>query len=128
MNTRSTAPDTVRTPHTNLWKSARLLSCIVLSAALLSACHKEDPELLRKNEEQKAEIKRLEGEIAVLDEKLKNAPQDRSDDLAAARQEAAGQEAEIANLEKEVSAMEARKAALETEYNQYRDKYPLKSN
>jgi predicted RNase H-like nuclease (RuvC/YqgF family) len=128
MNSHPTFRNPTRTQNMTMRNSAIWLSCLILSGALLPSCHKEDPALLRKNEEQKAEIKRLEGELAVLDEKLKNAPPDRSEDLAAVRKDAESQEAEIANLEKEVPELQARKKALETEFKQYREKYPVKSN
>lgn len=118
----------VRPLNTILRNSLIWISCFALTGPLLPSCHKDDPVLLRKNEEQKAEIKRLESELAVLDEKLKNAPPDRADDLATARKEAENLDVEITKLEKEVSELQARKKALETEFNQYRDKYPIKSN
>ncbi len=104
------------------------ISCLAFAGSLLPSCHKDDPVLLRKNQEQKAEIKRLESELAVLEEKLKNAPPDHGEDLAAARKEAENQASEIANLEKEVSGLQERKKVLESELNRYRDSHPVKSN
>ena len=124
-------PATLKTGSlpSHLGKHLLILVAVSLTTAIFPSCHKqEDPALLQKNEQQKAEIKRLEGEVAVLDEKLKNAPADRSEDLANARKEAATQQEELSKLEKEVAIMEARKTKIEGEFKQYREKYPVKTN
>jgi seryl-tRNA synthetase len=88
----------------------------------LSAC-RENPELVRKREEQRAEIKRLEGEIALMDEKLKTIPVTREEDLAKARQELEAQKQETARLEQDISGLESRKRQLEKEFADYKVKY-----
>jgi chromosome segregation ATPase len=99
-------------------------ACLLLS---LCSC-KENPELLRKREEQRAEIKRLEGELAVIEEKLKDIPPDRTKELLLAKAEADTQASEIETLEKEVATLDAKKKELEAKFADYRRKYPVKSN
>jgi septal ring factor EnvC (AmiA/AmiB activator) len=89
---------------------------------VLSAC-RENPELVRKREEQRAEIKRLEGEIALMEEKLKNIPETREEDLAKARQELEAQNQESTRLEQDISGLESRKRQLEKEFTDYKVKY-----
>ncbi|MCU0796934.1 MAG: hypothetical protein MUF31_13485 [Akkermansiaceae bacterium] len=100
-----------------------------LSAAALSlvlASCGDDPELVRKREEQRAELRKLRSELDVLDERLKNAPKDRSADLAKLEEETAAREEKISALETEVAALEAKKKELEAEFEDYRRKYPIR--
>ena len=103
----------------------RRLLCLPLACLLATSCG-DDPELVRKREEQRAEIRRLRSELDVLDERLKNAPEDRSADLAKLEKETAEREARITALETEVAGLEERKKALEEEFEAYRRKYPLR--
>lgn len=96
-----------------------------VSAALLASCG-DDPELVAKREKQKTEITRLNGELALVQEKLKNLPPDVSADLENAKKQSEEQTAEIANLEKEVAELQARKRTLQTEFDEYRAKYQTK--
>lgn len=82
--------------------------------------------LVAKREKQKAEISRLNGELALIEEKLKNMPPDVSEELDAARKKTEEQSAEISILEKEISGLDARKRALQSEFDSYRAKYQLK--
>lgn len=100
-----------------------------IACFLLLACScKENPELVRKREEQRAEIKRLQGELAVVEEKLKDIPPDRTKELVIAKGEADAQASEIETLEKEVATLDAKKKELEAKFADYRRKYPVKSN
>jgi hypothetical protein len=94
-------------------------------AISLTAC-RENPVLVEKREKQKVEITRLNGELSLLEEKLKNMPPDVSDDLAKAKIQTEEQAAEVARLETEITALEARKRALQREFDAYRAKYQLK--
>jgi len=67
--------------------TAKFLPLLLSSLPLVLGACRENPELVRKREEQRAEIKRLEGEIALIDEKLKAIPVIHEDDLAKARKE-----------------------------------------
>lgn len=107
-------------------KFSHLLAVALLPLAVTSC--KDDPELVRKREEQKTEIKRLQSEIALLDEKLKDTPPDRTRELEAARKQVSDQETELAGLEKDVLDLESRKRQLEAEYSSYKAKYLLNSN
>lgn len=106
----------------------RIRHLYVLTSALALCCAScgDDPKLVAKREQQKAEISRLKGELALLEEKLKNLPPDVSEDLAKAKKESEVQTAEIASLETEVAALDARKRELQSEFDSYRAKYQLK--
>lgn len=93
----------------------------------LTSC-KDSPELVLKREEQRTEIKRLEGELSILNEKVKNMPPDRSKELAAAKVTAEAQATELARLEKEIATLDARKRELDKNFSDYRSKYLVKSN
>jgi hypothetical protein len=95
----------------------------VLAAALVCASCGQDPKLVEKREKQKAEIAALKGELALIEAKLKNLPPDVSDDLAAAKKEAAERSGEVRKLEAEVAALEDRKRSLQADYDAYRAKY-----
>ncbi|MEO7340409.1 MAG: hypothetical protein ABI073_05990 [Luteolibacter sp.] len=86
----------------------------------------EDPKLVEKREQQKAEITRLKGDLALVEEKLKNLPPDVSADLASAKEVSEKQNAETARLESEVAALGARKRSLQNEFDAYRSKYQVK--
>jgi chromosome segregation ATPase len=102
---------------------------LILPSLLLSltcsSCDKEDPRLLEKREQQKAEIVRLTGELNLLEEKLKNLPPDVTKDLEKAAQQAEQQAAEVIKLEAEAADLDARKRALQKEFDAYRAKYPV---
>jgi Tfp pilus assembly protein PilN len=109
--------------------SSKFFQMTATCGLLLSLCAcKDNPELVRKREEQRTEIKRLEGELSVLEEKLKDIPPDRTKELILAKGEADAQTVEIEKLEQEVTVLDARKKELETRFSEYRRKYPLKSN
>jgi DNA repair exonuclease SbcCD ATPase subunit len=94
--------------------------------AIACASCGDDPKLVEKREKQKAEIARLRGEIALVEEKLKNLPPDVSEEVEKARKQSEKQTAEIAKLESEVTELEARKRTLQSEFDVYKSKYQLK--
>jgi chromosome segregation ATPase len=94
--------------------------------AMSCASCSDDPKLVEKREKQKAEITRLKGELALIEEKLKSLPPDVSADLAEAKQLSEKQAAEVAGLETEVAALETKKRALQGEFDAYRAKYQVK--
>jgi hypothetical protein len=98
---------------------------LVLFSFFFTSCS-DDPKLVEKREKQKAEIIRLKGELAFIEEKLKSLPADVSADLAEARKLSEKQAAEVAELEKEVAGLEARKRSLQSEFDAYKVKYQLK--
>ena len=100
-------------------------SIIALSIITLTSCG-DDPKLVEKREKQKAEITRLKGEIALIEEKLKSLPADVSSDFAQAKQTAEKQNAEVERLESEVASLDAKKRSLQKEYDAYRIKYQVK--
>lgn len=100
-------------------------SLVALLALALASCG-EDPKLVEKREKQRAEITKLKGEVALIEEKLKNLPPDVSSDLAEAKAASEKQNAEVAALESEVAALDARKRSLQGEFDAYRTKYQVK--
>ena len=100
-------------------------SALLLAILCCPSCG-DDPKLVEKRDKQRAEIARLKGEIALIEEKLKNMPPDVTAELATARKRADEQAAEVAKLETEVAELEARKRAMQAEFDTYRAKYQLK--
>jgi len=98
---------------------------VALSLLTFVSCS-EDPKLVEKREKQKVEITKLKGDVALIDEKLKNLPPDVSGELAEAKEVSAKQSAEVARLEAEVASLDARKRALQSEFDAYRVKYQVK--
>ena len=84
-------------------------SLIPILIAFACASCGEDPKLVEKHEKQKAEVARLKGELALVEEKLKNMPADVSEDLEKAKKQAGEQAAEAAGVGKENPPPEARK-------------------
>lgn len=103
----------------------RPYALVALSLLSFVSCS-EDPKLVEKREKQKIEITQLKGDVALIEEKLKNLPPDVSADLAEAKQVSEKQSAEVAKLESEVAALDARKRALQSEFDAYRVKYQVK--
>jgi peptidoglycan hydrolase CwlO-like protein len=97
----------------------------VMLALVFTSCS-DDPKLVEQKEKQKAEIIRLKGELAFIEEKLKSLPADVTTDLADARKLSEKQTAEVAELEKEVAGLEARKRSLQAEFDAYKVKYQVK--
>lgn len=97
----------------------------VLLTLFCASCS-DDPKLVEKREQQKAEISRLKGELALIDEQLKSLPPDVSTDLAEAKQLSGKQSAEVAALETEVAALDAKKRALQKEFDAYQAKYRVR--
>jgi septal ring factor EnvC (AmiA/AmiB activator) len=107
-------------------KTLSFKSCALLLAVLCCASCGDDPKLVEKRDQQRAEIARLKGEIALIEEKLKNMPPDVTAELDATRKRAEEQTTEVAKLESEVAELEARKRAMQAEFDSYRAKYQLK--
>jgi chromosome segregation ATPase len=107
-------------------KPPALAIFLAVAAALSCASCGDDPKLVEQREKQKSEITRLKGELALIDEKLKNLPPDVSAELAEAKKLSETQNAEIAALEAEVSGLEDKKRALESEFQSYQVKYQVK--
>ncbi len=99
---------------------------LLLAGSFLFTSCGDDPELVRKRKEQDLEIARLRGEVALVEEKLRNLPPDRSAELAEAREQAEQQKAEVERLEAEIAELEARKRSLESEFEDYRRKYVVR--
>lgn len=98
------------------------LSAALFCGLLLTSCG-DDPELVARKEQQQAEIAKLRGEIALLDEKLRNMPADVSGELEKAKEIEESQKAEIARLEGEIADLQTKKRELGKEFDVYRAKY-----
>jgi len=86
----------------------------------------ESKELVAKRDQQVAEIARLKGELALLDEKLKNAPPDQSEQLLEAKKKSEEQVSEIARLETEIAELSEKKQVLQSEFKEYQSKYTIR--
>lgn len=102
----------------------RNFTMLLFCSMAFSACG-DDPVLVEKREKQKAEIVRLKGEFALIEEKLKNLPPDVSAELAETKTLSAKQTAEVEKLEAEVAGLEARKRTLRDEFEAYQRKYQI---
>lgn len=100
----------------------------VASFGVIVACAScgEDPGLVAKRDAQKSELARLNGELALIQEKLKNMPPDVSEDLEKAKVLEEQKSAEIEQLEGELADLTERKRALQAEFDAYRAKYQIK--
>jgi peptidoglycan hydrolase CwlO-like protein len=99
-------------------------SLILLIPLLFPSCG-EDPKLIEKKNTQDAEISRLKGEVALVEEKLKNLPPDVSEELQEKRKEISDQQAEIKKLEMEIQEQQERKNTLQREFDAYKAKYKI---
>ena len=97
-------------------------ACLAIVATFFCVCCGDDVELIEKKNSQAAEITRLQGEIALIEEKLRTLPPDLSGELESKRKEIAAQEAEIKQLEAKIREQEERKNALQQEFSAYRAK------
>ncbi len=97
---------------------------IVAVFFLVVGC-KDDPELVKKREQQKIEIERLKGEIAIKEEMIQSMPIDKSHELAQAKAKAELQTSEVEKLENEVADLQKQKRTLDDEVENYKKKYPL---
>lgn len=104
----------------------KLIPFLIVAAfgAVLSSC--DSPELVRKRDQQALEITKLKGELSVVEERLKDIPPDRTEDLSVIEQEAKTQQEEITKLEGEIKDLEAKKESVEKEFQEYKRKYVIR--
>lgn len=105
-------------------KSILHYTLLLTVSIAVSSC--ESPELARKRDQQLLEIARLKGELALVEEKMKALPPDRSESLAKAEAEEAAQNEEMKKLESEIADLEVKKKALEKEFEDYKSKYVIR--
>ncbi|MEP4078960.1 hypothetical protein [Haloferula sp.] len=101
-------------------------TAIAILSSLLAASCGDDPELVRKRDQQRAEIRKLEGELSILKEQLKDAPKDRSAELKELQGKVKSEREQIATLEKEVADLESQRRKLDREFEDYRQTYPVR--
>ncbi len=104
----------------------RLFTALIITLCFAVISCGDDPELVAKRDQQQAELRRLEGELMLLEQKLDKPPPDRREDLEALEAQIARDRAEIASLEEQVPELEARRRELELELQQYQRDYPLR--
>lgn len=105
-----------------LYRPWPLAALLVLA---ITSCD-DDPALIEKREKQRAEVIKLKGEIALIEERIKSMPADVSEELTAAKQVAAENAAEVEKLETEVAALEAKRRSLQDDFDTYRIRYQAK--
>lgn len=105
-------------------KNSILLSVGAAFVVILSSC--DSPEMVRQRDEQALEITKLRGELAVIEEKLKDLPADKTADLATIEEEAKTQQEEITKLEAEIKDLEENKKSVEKEFEDYKRKYVIR--
>jgi len=103
-----------------------VLPAIAILISVFATSCGDDPELVRKRDTQRAEIRRLEGELSLLQEQLKDAPKDRSTELKELQVRVSSEKEQISELEKEVADLESKKRELEREFADYKQKYRLR--
>lgn len=101
-------------------------SCSVALLVALCSASCSDPALTEKREKQKTEIARLKGELALVNEKLKNLPPDVTEQLEEAKKVSEKQTGEVTALETEIATLESRKKSLQSEFDVYKLKYQVK--
>lgn len=97
----------------------------ITSITILSISCGDDPELIKKRNEQKIEISRLESELIIMNEQLKGIPADRSAQLDELKKELEAQAQHLNNLEQEVIQLEKDKRDALKKYQDYKKKYPI---
>ncbi len=107
-------------------KTLSLTGAIITALFILSSCGGEDPALVKKHGEQQAEIARLNGELALLQERLKNLPPDQSNELTKAVGDSEKLEEERSRLEGEVVVLEAEHKELVDKFEEYKRKYAIR--
>jgi len=98
--------------------------CSALFLASLISCG-DDPELVKKRQEQKSEIARLEGELLILNEQLQGMPADRSAELTAVKKKLEAQDVELEKLESEITQLQQQKRDAESRFAEFKKKYPI---
>jgi FtsZ-binding cell division protein ZapB len=103
------------------------LRCVVALAlcVALSSCG-DDPELVKKREQLKAETSKLNGELSILKERLESMPKDKAVDIDKLKEQAENNRTQIASLESEVEALGKEKADIEKQHQAYKRKYVVK--
>lgn len=98
---------------------------LAISFVSLTSCD-DDPQLIQKRESQRTEIARLEGELNVIHERIKNAPSDKSSELEKIKTSHQEELRKIKKLETEIEILETEKRDLEHKLKTYMEKYPLR--
>lgn len=107
-------------------KSLLLTGTIIATSFFLPSCESEDPALVKKHGEQQAEIAKLDGELALLQERLKNLPEDQTGELSKSKEEMEKLEAQRSGLEREVVSLEAEHKELVEKFEAYKIKYSIR--
>lgn len=98
---------------------------LALATCFLTSCG-DDPQLVLKRDQQRAEITKLQSELAILQEKMGDIPPDRSREIEGMKKDVEDNRARIATLEGEIDSLEKEKAEVEKQHQAYRRKYVVR--
>jgi septal ring factor EnvC (AmiA/AmiB activator) len=98
---------------------------LIVTPFFFCACS-EDSELVKKHGEQEVELAKLRGELALIEEQIKNMPQDQSAEVKKFKEKQSKLETELNVLDSEVAKLEAEKKKLERDYEEYRRRYVVR--
>ncbi len=97
-------------------------AALALLCLSFSSCH-DDPALVLKRDQQKAELVRLDGDLKILQEKINQIPPDRSSEISKLKLQSEEQQGQISTLEQEIERLQKQKADVEKQHEAYRHKY-----
>jgi TolA-binding protein len=100
-------------------------AALALLCLSFSSCH-DDPALVLKREQQKAELVQLDGDLKVLQEKINQIPPDRSSDISKLKLQAEEQQGQISALEQEIERLQKQKADVEKQHEAFRRKFVVR--
>lgn len=104
------------------------LTALLRPAALALVCLSfsscgDDPALVLQRDKQKEELKRLDGELKLLQEKINQIPPDRSTEISKLKLQSEEQQGQITALELDIERLQKEKAEVEKQHEAYRRKY-----
>lgn len=82
---------------------------------------------MQQRDEQKIQIAELKGKIEVLEESLRDRPQDRNADLQRLQKEEQALNDDVAKKQNEVVALEARKLDAEKQFEEFRLRHTIRN-
>jgi septal ring factor EnvC (AmiA/AmiB activator) len=101
------------------------VSAAAALGVLLVSCG-DDPELVKKRDEQKNKLRQVEADLAVLREKAQSLPQDRTDDLKKLKATSDENLEKISDLEAQIEQLRKQKNQVEADQDTYRRKYVVR--
>lgn len=99
---------------------------MIAVSLLFLSCDSEDSALIQRHGEQQAEIAKLDGELSLLQARLKNIPVDQSSELNNTIEEGEKLETELSQLKANVVSLEAEHKELTEKFEDYKRKYSIR--